>query len=115
MKKLIALLVVLTMVLSLAACGGGGEASNDPPKETDAPKTTETPKQTDAPKETDPVNEVVELTMVGVDNAKGADWNNTLAFAEYEKRKQEFVRFNAESGLNLPILDFAPSSLSTCQ
>ena len=50
MKKLIALLLALVMVLSLAACGGG-EASNDPPKTTDAPKTTEAPEQTEAPAE----------------------------------------------------------------
>ncbi len=31
-------------------------------------------------------DEVVTLTIAGCDNSQGADWNNTLAFAEYEKR-----------------------------
>ena len=43
MKKLISLLLALVMVISLAACGGGGEASNDPSKTTESPKETEAP------------------------------------------------------------------------
>lgn len=31
-------------------------------------------------------DEIITLTMAGVDNNIGADWNNTISFAEYEKR-----------------------------
>ena len=62
MKKLIALLLALVMVLSLAACGGGGETANDPPKETDGPKATEGTKETEASTDPEPVGELVETT-----------------------------------------------------
>ena len=60
MKKLIAPLLTLVMVLSLAACGGSGEASNDPSKETDAPKATEGSEEIEASTDPEPVGELVE-------------------------------------------------------
>lgn len=72
MKKLIALLLVLIMVLSLAACGGGGDTATEAPKETDAPKVTDAPTE---PVVTDPpVNLTVHenvLFTVGYDEEAG--------------------------------------------
>lgn len=72
MKKLIALLLALIMVLSLAACGGGGETATEAPKETDAPKVTDAPTE---PVVTEPpVNLTVHenvLFTVGYDEEAG--------------------------------------------
>ena len=66
MKKILALLLALVMVLSLAACGGetdetkAPEQTNAPEQTTEAPKTEETtkaPEQTNAPAQTDKAEE----------------------------------------------------------
>ncbi|MBQ7840151.1 MAG: extracellular solute-binding protein [Lachnospiraceae bacterium] len=44
-------------------------------------------------------DEVITLTVAGVDNTVGADWNNTTMFAEYEKRlgiKLDATVYNSE-------------------
>lgn len=75
MKKLIALLLALTMILSLAACSGNNE-------ETQATEATEATQATEA---TDPVNEVVESG----DNWKIAVLTGTVSQGEEEFRAAE--------------------------
>ena len=53
MKKLLAVLMVLCMLISLAACGAEKPAETDPPK-VDDPVVQEDPKPTE-PKDPDPV------------------------------------------------------------
>ena len=55
MKKLIAMLLALVMVLSMAACGNKpADTKTDAPKQTDDPKATDAPKETEAPTEAVP-------------------------------------------------------------
>ena len=80
MKKLLAMLLALVMVLSLAACGEkttSTEAPTDAPKQTDAPKATDAPQETEAPTEADPFEEHIDFTMTNFysvsQSAKGHD------------------------------------------
>ena len=65
MKKLIAMLLALVMVLSLAACGGGSEKPIEPPKTTEAPTATDAPEvvATEAPTEPVVTEPPVNLTV----------------------------------------------------
>ena len=69
MKKLIALLLALVMVFSLAACGGGEEATNETPEATQAPKETE------APTEPEPALTVHENTFFNVSYNEEDGWS----------------------------------------
>ena len=80
-NRVMALVLSLVMVLSLAACGEKVDPTDAP---TDAPKTTDAPKESDAPKETeaaefDPrsITEGVTLTVAVPANEAGLviDWN----------------------------------------
>ena len=81
MKRLIALLLALVMVLSLAACGGGKEETAKEPesKATEAPKATEaaTEAPTEAPTEPEPALTVHENTFFTVSYNEEDGW--TLA------------------------------------
>jgi predicted small lipoprotein YifL len=60
MKKMIALVLTVVMLLSLAACGDGGETpTTNEPKGSTPPPATE-PKETTAPTEAEPVGELTE-------------------------------------------------------
>ena len=75
MKKLIALLLALIMVLSMVACGGGEEAQEPETQATEAPKATEAP--TEAPTEPEPVLTVHENVFFDVGYNEEEGW--TLA------------------------------------
>ena len=60
MKKLIALLLALMMVLSLAACGNGDETPTTEPNTPTAPAQTKPQESTQAPTEAEPVGELTE-------------------------------------------------------
>ena len=57
MKKLIALLLVLTMAMAMAACAAGGNESTEPSKTPDVTDATETTDATDA---TDATEEIID-------------------------------------------------------
>ncbi|MBQ8814055.1 MAG: hypothetical protein IJZ85_06155 [Lachnospiraceae bacterium] len=66
MKKLLAMLLALVMVLSLAACGEkttSTDVPTDAPKQTEADKATDAPQETEAPTEADPYEEHIDFTM----------------------------------------------------
>ena len=87
-KKILSLLLAMSMVgTMMVACGQAetGSEKNSSVAESSNPASSQ-PASSQASSDAAPADEVVTLTMVGVDNAKGADWNNTLSFAEYEKR-----------------------------
>lgn len=72
MKKIVSLVLLLTMMLSLAACGG-----NSAPAETEAPvETTEAPAETEAPVEVDPYEEALAL-LFPADGAE-ADFDGAI-------------------------------------
>lgn len=97
MKKIIASLLVFTIVLSLTACdGGGGEASTDPSKETDAPKTTDAPKQTETPNEPEPALTVHENTFFNVSYNEEDGWS--LA-------EDDIIVYESSGGAYVRILD----------
>ena len=105
MKKLVALILSLVMVLSLAACGETTKPT-DAPKTTDAPKATDAAKETDAPKETEaqPV-EMTEITFNCTDgtamkdfwrekieefnNTTGKEKGITIVMTEYDQAGYE--------------------------
>ncbi len=63
MKKIIALLMALAMVLSLAACGGNSApAATDAPAQNDQPAATDAPAQNDQPEE-NPLAGTYDITM----------------------------------------------------
>ena len=68
MKKFLALLLTLAMVLSLAACGG-----NNAPEATEAPAAT--PDATEAPAAQAPTGPVYDYTYHGSMTALGNNWN----------------------------------------
>lgn len=51
MKKILALILALTMVLALAACGSSAPASTPAPSATPAPEASEAPAEAEAPAE----------------------------------------------------------------
>ena len=68
MKKIIALLLALAMVMSLAACGGSSE-----PAATEAPKA-------DAPAAEAPAAEAVTIKVAGIETAYGSQvWADVAA------------------------------------
>ncbi len=69
MKKFLALLLALTMVLSLAACGG-----NNAPEATEAP-VVEAPEATEAPAVEAPTGPVYDYTYHSSMTALGNNWN----------------------------------------
>ncbi|MGN0976961.1 MAG: ABC transporter substrate-binding protein [Faecousia sp.] len=76
MKKIIAMLLVLTMVLALAACGGSKTT------ETQAPAAAESPAETQAPAAPAADGEKVTVTMIAAQyGPKTGDW-----WAEFEKK-----------------------------
>ena len=105
MKKLIAMLLALTMVLSLAACG----ASNTP-AETKAPETTAAPAapaETEAPVETEPAVEEVTLNV-----AYMANWGALWAIATAEAKG-----YFAEEGitLNYTVFENGPTEIAAME
>ena len=55
MKKILSLLLALSMLFALAACGGKTDpAETDKPEQTESPAQTETPAETEKPEETEP-------------------------------------------------------------
>lgn len=97
MKKLIALLLALIMVLSLAACGG--EKPIETPKVTEAPKQTEAPKVTEAPTEPGPALTLHENTFFNVSYNEEEGWS--LAendINKYESSGSAYIRILNEEG-----------------
>ena len=97
MKKLIAMLLALVMVMSLAACGASAPAATEAPK-TEAPAATEAPK-TEAPAATEaPVAEPVTLNIAYMPNW-GALWAVATGiekgYFEEEGLKLNLVQFDA--------------------
>ena len=97
MKKLIVLLLVLVMVLSLAACGGGKEPSikDNAPAEV----STEAPKETEAPAEPAPALTLHENTFFNVSYNEEDGWS--LAeddFDIYENSGNAYIRILNEEG-----------------
>lgn len=97
MKKLIVLLLVLIMVLSLAACGGGKEPSikDNAPAEV----STEAPKETEAPAEPSPALTLHENTFFNVSYNEEDGWS--LAeddFDIYENSGNAYIRILNEEG-----------------
>lgn len=97
MKKLTVLLLVLIMVLSLAACGGGKEPSikDNAPAEV----STEAPKETEAPAEPSPALTLHENTFFNVSYNEEDGWS--LAeddFDIYENSGNAYIRILDEEG-----------------
>ena len=97
MKKLTVLLLVLIMVLSLAACGGGKEPSikDNAPAEV----STEAPKETEAPAEPSPALTLHENTFFNVSYNEEDGWS--LAeddFDIYENIGNAYIRILDEEG-----------------
>lgn len=97
MKKLTVLLLVLIMVLSLAACGGGKEPSikDNAPAEV----STEAPKETEAPAEPAPALTLHENTFFNVSYNEEDGWS--LAeddFDIYENSGNAYIRILDEEG-----------------
>ena len=97
MKKLTVLLLVLIMVLSLAACGGGKEPSikDNAPAEV----STEAPKETEAPAEPAPALTLHENTFFNVSYNEEDGWS--LAeddFDIYENSGNAYIRILNEEG-----------------
>lgn len=97
MKKLIALLLVLVMLLSMAACGGDKEPSIKDNVPTAAP--TEAPKETEAPTEPGPVLTLHENTFFNVSYNEEDGWS--LAeddINKYESSGSAYIRILNEEG-----------------
>ena len=101
MKKLIALLLALIMVLSLAACGGDKEPSikDNTPNVTPTEAPTEAPKETEAPTEPGPALTVHENTFFNVGYNEEDGWS--LAeddISLYESSGGVYLRILNEEG-----------------
>ena len=87
-KKLIAMMLVLSMVLSMAACGEKADPTEAP---TDAPKATEAPDGTEAPKqdETEAPSEPVHISFWAMGQMKEQAGTEAViaAMNEYSKEK----------------------------
>ena len=97
MKKRIALLLALIMVLSLAACGGDKEPSIKDNVPTAAP--TEAPKETEAPTEPGPALTLHENTFFNVSYNEEDGWS--LAgddINKYESSGSAYIRILNEEG-----------------
>lgn len=106
MKKLIAMLLALAMVLSMAACGASNTTA-----ETKAPETTPAaPAQTQAPAETEPAAPAVEEVTLNV--AYMANWGALWAIATAEAKG-----YFAEEGitLNYTVFENGPTEIAAME
>ena len=94
MKKLLALLLVLAMVLSMAACGKTAPDPTDPPKATDPVKT---PDQTTAPTEDDKRVDVEELDTSWIVDEDPTAVTGTVNF---------YIPFKGSQGMDAMIAAF---------
>ena len=94
MKKLLALLLVLAMVLSMAACGKTAPDPTDPPKATDPAKT---PDQTTAPTEDDKRVDVEEMDTSWIVDEDPTAVTGTVNF---------YIPFKGSQGMDAMIAAF---------
>lgn len=116
-RKVVSMLLALSMTVScLAGCGQGAQesstesssarepedrqSSEESTEESGAEAESETPAQAGGEEGTPRISEeVITFTVAGADTVPGADWNNTVQFAEYEKRlgiKLDATVYNTE-------------------
>ena len=107
MKKLVALMLALVMVLSMAACGAAKDpetpAEGDAPAQ-DAPAKQETPEKTDAPEETpaeDPVISVFGMTSKTFLLADNLAWNYGIEKAGINVELTEVIPAEYQEKANL--------------
>ena len=100
MKKLIAMLLALAMVLSLAACGASAPAATEAPK-------AEEPAATEAPKAEEPAAPAVEEVTLNV--AYMANWGSLWAVATADAKG-----YFAEEGITINLTQFedGPSEIA---
>lgn len=87
MKKIIALLLVLTMAAACAACASTGNVSNDTTPDTDAPETT-VPETTAAPETTAPADD--EDTCMSYADYIAADLDTAVVVEFYVQATQSW-------------------------
>lgn len=107
MKKVLTLLLALSMALSLAACGANETASAPAESEAPAPAETEAPAQSEAPAETEAPVETVQLNVAYMPNYASL-WSVLTAIDQ---------GYFAEEGLEITLWEFAdgPSEIAAME